>query len=317
MVEITKFFVFIEDAAGGPVNGGVGQFFVLAKVPEVGAWVLHGADCSHVKWLGSGFFRGCGADEAGEHGFVELEGWSWFGLFGGEEAEHHGAHGTAGCADAGHFHVQAFVDEVGGVDCAPVGGNKAFEAKLVAEDFNEGVVVTAGGYSVDLVVGAHDGGDVGADGIDEGVDVDFMKGLLVDVDVGAVSVVGDVMLGLGHDALALHSANEAGAHQAGEDGIFAIGVVAAGEGDVAIDVDERLKDNVDAEGFGFAGDDFAVLFSVVNAEGGGEAHGGGFCFRGVAGQHARGAVGHAQGRDAEAGDAGEVAGLALVGGGVL
>ena len=49
-------------------------------------------------------------------------------------------------------------------------------------------------------------------------------------------------------------------HFAGEKGIFAEGVVAASEFEVAIDIDEGLQGDVDAERARFAADDEAVVF---------------------------------------------------------
>ena len=95
------------------------------------------------------------------------------------------------------------------------------------------------------------------------------------------------------------------------------GVVAAGEGDVAINVDEGLKNDVYAKRLGFAGDDFAVLLGVFDAEGSGEAHGGGLSHRGIASKDAGRSIGHADGRYAEAWHSSQVAGLALVGRGIF
>ncbi len=104
---------------------------------------------------------------------------------------------------------------------------------------------------------------------------------------------------------------------AGEEGIFAEGVVAAAELEVAIDVDEGLQGDVDAEGAVFAADDEAVVFGVFDAEGGGNAHGGCFALRGMAREHAGRSVGEAQAGNAEARNAGEISGLSLVDGGIF
>ncbi len=59
------------------------------------------------------------------------------------------------------------------------------------------------------------------------------------------------------------------------------------------------------------------IFGVFAAERGGDAHGGGLALRGMAGEHAGRAVGKAEAGDAEARNAGEVAGLALIDGGIF
>ena len=104
---------------------------------------------------------------------------------------------------------------------------------------------------------------------------------------------------------------------AGEEGIFAEGVVAAAEFEVAIDVDEGLQGDIDAQRAVFAADDEAVVFGVFDAEGGGDAHGGGFALRGMAGEHAGRSVGKAQAGNAEPRNAGEISGLALIDGWVF
>src|SRR6266571_6032636 len=99
--------------------------------------------------------------------------------------------------------------------------------------------------------------------------------------------------------------------------MFPIGVVAPVEGDVTVDVDEWFEDNVDAEGLGFASNDHAIVLRVFGAEGGGEAHGGGFGLRWQASEDAGRAVGHANGGNAETRDSGEISGLTLIGGGIF
>ena len=95
------------------------------------------------------------------------------------------AHGIGRAA--GHFHVEAGVDEVDGVGRAPVRGHEAFEADFVAQDSGERRIVAAGEGAVDAVIGAHDGRDAGFDrGIERG-HVDFVQRLVVDEDVGARS----------------------------------------------------------------------------------------------------------------------------------
>ena len=49
-----------------------------------------------------------------------------------------------GVGFAGHFHVEAGVDEIYRVDRTPVGGDEALEADLVAKDFDQSVFIAAG-----------------------------------------------------------------------------------------------------------------------------------------------------------------------------
>ena len=67
----------------------------------------------------------------------------------------------------------------------------------------------------------------------------------------------------------------------------------------------------------FAADDDAVVFSVFDAEGGGDAHGGGFALRWMAGEHAGRSVRKAKAGNVETRNAGEVSGLSLVDGGIF
>ena len=90
-----------------------------------------------------------------------------------------------------------------------------------------------------------------------------MQGLVVDEDAAAVGVVADVVLDLRHDMLRLDALDFGRAHLAGKEGVFAKGVVAAAELEVAIDVDEGLQRDVDAQGARFAADDEAVVFGVL------------------------------------------------------
>ena len=103
----------------------------------------------------------------------------------------------------------------------------------------------------------------------------------------------------------------------GEEGIFAEGVVAAAEFEIAIDVDEGLQGDVDAESARFTANDEAIVFSIFDAEGGGDAHGGGFALGWMAREHARRSVGKAKTGDVETRNAGEVSGLSLVDGGIF
>ena len=144
-----------------------------------------------------------------------------------------------------------------------------------------------------------------------------MQGLRIDEHVGRVGVVADEVLGLRHDALLLDPGDFGGAHFAGQEGVLAEGVVAAAEGEVAVDIDKRLQHNADAVRLRLAANQRSVSQRVFAAEGGRKAHGRSGRDGWNAGQHSGRAVGQAHGRNAQPFDAGQVAGLALVSGGVL
>ncbi len=104
---------------------------------------------------------------------------------------------------------------------------------------------------------------------------------------------------------------------AGEKGVFAEGVIAAAELQVAVDVHKGLKRDVDAQRAVFAADHHSVFFGQFAAEGGGHAHGGGLTLRRMARQHSRRPIGKAKPWNAKARDAAQIPGLPLVDSGVL
>jgi hypothetical protein len=151
----------------------------------------------------------------------------------------------------------------------------------------------------------------------EGRGVNLVQRLRVDEDVGGIGVVPDEMLGLGHDAFILDTDNLGRAHFPGQERVFAKGVVAAVEGEVTVDIDKRLQHNADAVRLRLAANQRSVSQRVFAAESGRKSQGRSRRDGWNAGQHSGRAVGQAHGRNAEPLDAGQVAGLALVGGGVL
>ena len=120
------------------------------------------------------------------------------------------------------------------------------------------------------------------------------------------------MLDLCHDVLRLDAFDFANAHLRSEERILTERVVSTAKFKITVDVYERLEGDVDAEGAVFPADDEAVLIGVLDAEGGGDAHGGGFRLGGVASEHAGRSVGKTQAGYAQARDTGEVAGLTLI-----
>ena len=168
---------------------------------------------------------------------------------------------------------------------------------VAAEDVAEEHFAGAGGDVVDRVVGAHDGvgvalGDGGAEGGQVGVPEIVRSG----IDVGLVarglgSAVDGVVLGRGDGAevvriVALDAFDEGGAEAGGEEGIFAVGFLAAAPARIAKDVDVGRPDGeavvavVIAVGDGvvvlrarFSGDDFADGVDERRVPGGGVADG--------------------------------------------
>ena len=178
------------------------------------------------------------------------------------------------------FHVAAF--EVGagfhGVGCGvghigrvvvagenignggAVGDDVAVEVPGVAQMIAQQHGVGARRSAVDRVVGAHRGlrvrlGNGGAEGGQIGV-FEIVCG---DVDVGLVAGelgagVNGVVLGRGHHArmmrvVALHAGDEGESHAAGEEGVFAVGFLAAAPARIAKDVDVRRPEREPEELF--------------------------------------------------------------------
>ena len=198
------------------------------------------------------------------------------------------------------------------MDRAPIRGHKTLEAEFIAQDFGQRGLVVAGKESVDTVVGAHDGRDTGLDGRIERRDIDLVQCLVIYLHVSAVRVIGHKMLYLGHNVLRLDTLDLGCANETGKKRIFAESVVAAGKVDVAVNVHEGLQGDVDAQRAAFTTDHYAVIFSILYAESGGNAHGSRLRLRRVARKHARRPIGKAHPRNAQPRNSAQVACLTLV-----
>ncbi len=227
-------------------------------------------------------------------------------------------------SSAGLVHIEAGERGLdGGVGAAPVGEDEALELPVALEDLVEDVVVLAGVVAVDAVVGAHDAGGFGeADGDLEGEQVGLAHGALVDEGVVGVAagllVVEGVVLDVAHDVVGLDAAGELADHGAGEDGVFAGVLEVAAVARLADEVYAAADGHVVALLAQLAADDGAVEEGGVGIPRGGHAEGGGqqrgvAAARGALGD-ADGGVGHVDGREAEAWDAGDEAGAAVVAG---
>src|SRR5580698_10025651 len=151
----------------------------------------------------------------------------------------------------GRVVVAVFLGEV--VDGVAVGGDEALEVPVLAEDIFEEEIACAGGLAIDGVVGAHDGvgfgfGDGGAEGGEVGVPEVVVGGIDVDlVACGLGAAVDGVVLGRGDGfevlrIIALDAFDESYAHARGEEGIFAVGLLAAAPARIAEDVDVGRPD---------------------------------------------------------------------------
>ena len=214
---------------------------------------------------------------------------------------------------AGHLLIEAGEGGWdGAVGCAPVGDDPALEVEVLLEDLVEEVVVLAGVFAFDEVIGAHDAGGVGdADGDLEGEEVGFAHGLVVELDIdhGAAGllIVEGVVLDVVHDVLREDAFFERAGQGSGEDGVFAGVLEVAAVAGLAGDVGAAADGHVEAEGAELAADDGAVEEGGVRVPAGGGAEGGGKK-RGVTaliGGHAdsNGGVGEINVRNAKAGDA--------------
>ena len=97
---------------------------------------------------------------------------------------------------------------------APVGRDESFETEFFAQNLDQRIGITAGVSAIHFVVRAHDGGNISANRIDKRSNVDFVECLLIDHDVGGSRVIGDIVLGLSHDALLLNAFDQTGSHDA-------------------------------------------------------------------------------------------------------
>ena len=228
--------------------------------------------------------------------------------------------GDGGGFGVGGEVVAVLLEEV--VDGPAVGGDVAFEGPVAAEDVPEEHLAGAGGGVVDGVVGAHDGvgaafGDRGAEGGQVGVPEVVRGG----VDVGRVTGglgagVDGVVLGGGDDlevvgVVALEAFDEGDAEAAGEEGVFAVGLLTAAPARVAEDVDVGRPDReAEVDGVDVVAEGFAVFGAGLGGDGGGDAAEQG---RVPGGGHADGLREH--GGVAGAGDAVEAFVPPVVGGG--
>ncbi len=183
------------------------------------------------------------------------------------------------------FHVHPAADEFSPVRRAPVGSHESPEPVLAAQDLIDRLVVTAGIGAVDLAVGTHDGGYAGIDDGLEGRQVHFAQRLAVDERVVG-AVVGDEVLGLRHDARGLRRDHELRGECPRQYRVLTERVVGAFPGGIAVHVDERLQDDVDAERARITADERAIGRRLGATEGRRHGERGGHPRRFVTHQHA-------------------------------
>ena len=129
-------------------------------------------------------------------------------------------------------------------------------------------------------------------------------------------IVEDVVLDVAHDVVGLHAAGELADHGAGEDGVFAGVLEVAAVARLADEVDAAADGHVEAHGAEFAADDGAVEEGGVRVPGRGHAEDGrercGITALVGGHAHAVGGVGEVDVGQAQARDAGDEAGAAVV-----
>ncbi len=252
-VEHAEFEAGAEEAAEGDVEFGFGDEALMYGIDECGIGLTFGEAALEI---GAGFDRVGGS--VGHVGRVVVAG------------EDVGGGGTVR-------------DDVAG------------EVPVIAEVIAKQHGVGASGRAVDGVVGAHHGLRVGfGDGGAECGEVGVFEVVCGDVDIGAVARgfgagVHVEVLGRGDDAEevgvgALHAGDEGDGHAAGEEWVFAVGLLAAAPARVAEDVDvgrpvgeaEELlvpvvADGVVVLGARFGGDDLGFVVDERRVPGGGHA----------------------------------------------
>ena len=139
------------------------------------------AEITHASALGRRFFGNMAAEHV--HYFPRAH-WARAeaGLVGIKERRNRES--RAGGRLAGHFHVEAGIDEVDRMNSTPVGCDEALEAELISQDGGQRVLVAACEGAVEAIVRTHDGRDIRA--ADSGVKwryINFVKRLVVDVGV--------------------------------------------------------------------------------------------------------------------------------------
>ena len=265
----------------GGVDVGEGEF----GPGHVGGRIEHAEAEACFEEAADGAIDVAGCQEAVHKGVVEG---AEFGATGEVGARFDGESGSLRKSD------NEIVGLVEIADGPTVGNDVAFEAPLVSKQIEE-KMIGAGGFAVDGVVRAHDG--VGAaldDGSAEGrrVGVVEIVGRYRNIETVAQrfgSGVDGVVLGRGDRfqivwVVALQASDKGNAEAAGEEGIFAVGFLAASPARIAKDVDvwrpeSETKvaagvvegDGVIVFGTGFGGDDAGDAVEKIAVPAGGEA----------------------------------------------
>ena len=150
---------------------------------------------------------------------------------------------------------------------APIGHHKAVKAPLFAENIGEEPLVLRTERAIDGVVGAHEGrGLCGFHDALKCFEVDLAGGALIADAVAPEAVVfriveGKVLDGNAH-ALALNALDFADAHLGSKQGIFGIVFEVPPAQRVALDVDARTEDDIDAVVHALFGDALPHLSGV-------------------------------------------------------
>ena len=167
---------------------------------------------------------------------------------------HGGVHERLGAGSAGHLEVHARRDARDAVCLgAPVAHDEALEAPLRAQDRREQLARVGRVLAVHEVVRGHDGSGGGLlHGALEAAQVQLAQGALVDDRVDdeppVLLVVDGEVLEARPDARALDAARRGGGERARQQGVLARVLEVAAAQRVALEVEARPENDVDAEG---------------------------------------------------------------------
>ncbi len=172
------------------------------------------------------------------------------------------------------------------VDGEIVGYRDALETPFIAQDGGQQPLIGMGGHAVDLVIGGHDGADIGfLDDLLERREEIFAQGALRHFgrpDIGAVfrlAVAGHVLQGGEHlvlgqrQGLALEADHRRLADHAAQVRIFAIGFLDTAPARFAGDIDDRRQSEIGTTCAHFTGGHGEDLLGHVGIEAGSETNG--------------------------------------------
>ena len=216
-----------------------------------------------------------------------------------------------------HLHIEPGIHELRRVRRTPVRDHDPLEAQLLAQNRGQRGAVAARIGPVHMIIGAHHCRNAGLNRRLERRQIDFVQRLLVHPYIARRGVVGDEVLGHGHDMLRLDTPYHCRADPRRQQRVLPKRVIGAPERKIAVDVDIRLQRDIDAERASFAPDDHSVLLRELHVKGGSHTHGRSLGLRRLAGEHPGRSIGEPQARNPQARHASYVPRLALIAGWVF